>query len=139
MRVFLLAARLWTAIALVVNAIIHFQLAAPFDAIVGTLVSQGTLFRIQGVVDIAAAILILVLPRWWTAALAAVVAVGGLALLVISVIVPLDLQFIGFPVIFEPVWYSDKVIAAISQAIALVGGTFVAAHGIRMRAATKRT
>jgi len=125
MKVFLIAARLWTAAALLVNAWVHFRLAEPFDAIAGTLVSQGMLFRIQAVVNILVALIVLVWPRRWTGSLAALVAAGGLGLILITVAVPLDLTVIGFPVIFEPVWYSDKVIAAVAQAIALVGGAIL--------------
>ncbi len=126
MRIFTIAARIWTALALLVNAYIHFQLAGPFDALVGTLVSQGALFRIQGVVNILAAILILVVHRWWAGLAAAAIAAGGLALLVVSVYVPLDLSALGFPVMYEPVWYQAKVIAVVAQAVALVGGLLVA-------------
>lgn len=127
MRIFTIAARIWTALALLVNAFVHFQLAGPFDALAGTLVSQGTLFRIQGVVNILAAILIVVVHRWWAGLAAAAIAAGGLALLVVSVYVPLDLGALGFPVIYEPIWYQDKVIAVVAQAVALVGGLLVAA------------
>jgi len=127
MKIFTIAARIWTALALLVNAYVHFQLAGPFDALVGTLVSQGTLFRVQGVVNILAAILILIVHRWWAGLVAAAIAAGGLALLVVSVYVPLDLSALGFPVIFEPVWYQDKVIAVVAQAVALAGGLLVAA------------
>lgn len=127
MKIFILAARIWTALALLVNAYIHFQLAGPFDALVGTLVSQGALFRIQGVVNILAANLILVVHHWWAGLVAATIAAGGLALLVVSVYVPLDLSALGFPVIYEPIWYQDKVIAVVAQAVALAGGLLVAA------------
>lgn len=126
MKIFIIAARIWIALALLVNAYVHFVLANPFDAIVGSLVSQGALFRIQGVVNILAAVLILAVYRWWTGLVVAVIAAGGLALLVASVYVPLDLSAIGFPVIYEPVWYSDKVIAVVAQGFALIGGLAVA-------------
>ncbi|EAR24875.1 hypothetical protein A20C1_06326 [marine actinobacterium PHSC20C1] len=126
MRIFVIATRIWIALALLVNAYVHFLLATPFDAIVGSLVSQGALFRIQGVVNILAALLILAVYRWWTGLVAAVIAAGGLALLVVSVYVPLDLSAIGFPVIYEPVWYPDKVIAVVAQGFALIGGLAVA-------------
>ncbi|MEO7349658.1 MAG: hypothetical protein ABIW32_07365 [Terrimesophilobacter sp.] len=126
MKIFTIAARIWTAIALLVNAYVHFMLATPFDALVGTLVSQGNLFRIQGVVNILAAILILVVHRWWAGLIAAAIAAGGLALLVVSVYVPLDLSALGLPVIYEPVWYQDKVVAVVAQAFAVVGGLVVA-------------
>jgi hypothetical protein len=110
-----------TAIALVVNAVVHLRLAGPFDAITGTLVSQGALFRIQAAVNIAAALLLITRTRW-AAALAGLVAAGGLALVVITTLVPLDLSPLGLPVLFEPIWYADKVIAALVQAIALAAG-----------------
>jgi hypothetical protein len=122
MKIFPIAARIWIALALLVNAYVHFVLAIPFDAIVGSLVSQGALFRIQGVVNVLAAVLILAVYRWRTGLVAAVIAAGGLALLVASVYVPLDLSSIGFPVIYEPVWYPDKVVAVIAQGFALIGG-----------------
>jgi hypothetical protein len=121
MRALRIALLIIAAAALVVNAVIHFQLAGPFDAIAGTLVSQGTLFRIQAAVNIAAALLLITRTRW-AAALAAVAAAGGLALVVITTLVPLDLTPIGLPFLFEPIWYADKVIAAVAQAIALTAG-----------------
>ena len=126
MKIFVIGARIGTALALLVNAYVHFVLAPPFDALVGTLISQGNLFRIQGVVNILAAILILAIPRYWAGLVAAAIAAGGLALLVVSVFMPLDLTAIGFPVIYEPVWYQDKVIAVIAQGLALIGGAIVA-------------
>ena len=133
MKVFIIAARIWTAIALLVNAYVHFLLATSFDAFVGTLVSQGTLFRLHGVVNILAAILIVVIHRWWAGLVAAAIAAGGLVLLVASVYVQLDLSALGFPVVYEPVWYQDKVIAVVAQAFALIGGLVVA--GSKRRAA----
>ncbi|WP_341954086.1 hypothetical protein [Salinibacterium sp. TMP30] len=138
MKIFIIATRIWIALALLVNAYVHFLLATPFDAIVGSLVSQGDLFRIQGVVNILAAVLILAVYRWWTELVAAVIAAGGLALLVASVYVPLDLSAIGFPVIYEPVWYPDKVIAVVAQGLALIGGLALAVV-TRPRAAQKQT
>ena len=128
MRVFTIAAVIWTAIGLLVNAVIHFLLATPFDGNAGALISQGGLFRIQAVVNILAAGLIVVRPTRWTGLVASAVAIGGLGLLVFTVYAPLDLQAFGLPLIFEPVWYSDKVIAAVAQVIALAGGVMVAAR-----------
>jgi len=126
MKIFIIAARIWIALALLANAYVHFVLATPFDAIVGSLVSQGDLFRIQGVVNILAAVLILAVHRWWIGLVAAAIAAGGLVLLVASVYVPLDLSALGFPVIYEPAWYPDKVITVIAQGFALIGGLVLA-------------
>lgn len=106
------------AAALLVNAIIHFRLAAPFDAIVGTVASQGDLFRLQAVVNIAAIGLVLVARRRWADALALVIAAGGAALIIVTVLVPLDLTALGLPLLFEPSWYQDKVTALVAQLLA---------------------
>ena len=111
-----------TAAALIVNAVIHLQLAGPFDAIAGTLIGQGWLFRIQAIVGIVVALLLVVTRRAWVAAIAAVVAAGGLALILITVTAPLDLTALGLPVLFEPLWYPQKTVAAIVQAVAVAAG-----------------
>lgn len=121
-----IAAAVVTALALAVNAVIHLQLAGPFDANAGTLASQGALFRIQALIDILAAGLIIIRPRRWTAAVAAVVALGGLALILITVNVPLDLTAVGLPYLYEPSWYQNKVVSALAQDLAALGALFVA-------------
>jgi hypothetical protein len=132
MRIFTFAAAIWTALALGVNAYVHFVLADPFDGNAGTLVSQGWLFRIEGAADILAAVLILAHPRRWTALIAGVVALGGLVLIVLTVYVPLDLTAIGLPYLYEPSWYQEKIIAVVAQALAIVGALVVAV-GARRR------
>lgn len=114
-----------TSAALVVNAVIHLQLAGPFDAITGTLIGQGWLFRIQAIVNIAVAVLLLVVRRPWVAAAAAVAAAGGLALILITVAVPLDLTALGLPLLFEPLWYAQKTIAALVQGLAVLTGAIL--------------
>lgn len=126
MRALRITLLLLTAAALVVNAVIHLRLAGPFDGIAGALVSQGTLFRIQAAANLAAAALLLTRTRW-AAALAAIIAAGGLALVVITTLVPLDLTPIGLPFLFEPVWYADKVVSAVAQAVALAAALSAAA------------
>lgn len=114
------------ALALVVNAVIHLQLAGPFDSVTGSLVSQGDLFRIQAGAGILVAVLLVAVRRAWVALAAAVVAAGGLGLLILSTVVLLDLTALGLPPLFEPVWYADKIIAALAQAVALVAALTVA-------------
>ena len=125
MKVFTIGAALFTAVALAVNAFVHLSLAGPFDGNPGTLVSQGTLFRVQAVVDLLAAALILIRPRPWTGLVAVVVAVGGLALIIITVNAPLDLTPIGLPYLYEPSWYQDKVVSAVAQGCAAVGALII--------------
>lgn len=121
------------ALGLIVNAIIHLQLAGAFDAITGSLVSQGDLFRIQAGAGILIAVLLVAARRTWAAVLAALVAAGGLALLVLSTLVLLDLTVLGLPPLFEPVWYADKVIAVIAQAVTVVSSTVVIVLDRRQR------
>lgn len=139
MRALRIALLLVTAIALVVNAIIHFRLAGPFDAITGTLVSQGTLFRIQAVVNLAVAAILLIARTRWAAALAGIVAAGGLALVVITTLVTLDLSTIGLPFLFEPIWYTDKIISAVVQALALIAAGVLALGAQPARARRTRS
>ncbi len=125
MRVLRIALSVLIAVALVVNAVIHFRLAGPFDAVTGSLVSQGMLFRAQAVINLAVAV-VLVTGRRWAAIAAAVVAAGGLGLVIATTLFPVDLTGLGLPYLFEPIWYADKVGAAVAQAIALLAAVILA-------------
>lgn len=118
----------WTAtgllaVALLVNAVIHFRLAAPFDAVAGTIVTQGDLFRIQAVANIVAIAVVVIARRRWADALALVIAAGGAALIVVTALVPLDLTAIGLPLLFEPAYYPDKTYALVAQLVAVAAAT----------------
>lgn len=124
------------AAGLIINAVIHLTLAGPYDAITGTLIGQGDLFRIQAVVNIVVAALLLVTLRYrrWSvivALAAAAVAAGGLALVIITALVPIDLTALGLPFLFEPIWFADKVVSALAQGIALVAASLAAALSFR--------
>ncbi len=130
------------AVGLVVNAVIHVALAGPYDAITGTLLGQGDLFRIQAVISIVAAALLLVSLRVRRlavfAALSAVaVAAAGLALVLVTALVPLDLTAVGLPYLFEPIWFVDKIVSALAQGIALVAASATAALGLRRTGAVQ--
>ncbi|MBX9472564.1 hypothetical protein [Microcella sp.] len=124
------------AASLIVNAVIHLTLAGSYDAITGTLIGQGDLFRIQAVVNIAVAALLLVSLRYrrWAGVVsfaAVAVAAGGLALVVITAVVPLNLSALGLPYLFEPIWFADKVVSALVQGIALIAAALSAALSFR--------
>jgi len=121
-----------TAAALVLNAVIHFELASIYDAIPGALLSQGALFRIQAVVGIVIAVMLMISVKVGrialsTAVVAAIVAAGGFALVVTTTLIPLDLTAIGLPYLFEPIWFSDKIMTVVVQAVALVTALAAAA------------
>jgi hypothetical protein len=106
------------AIALLLNAVIHFRLAGPFDANPGALLSQGALFRIQAVVNVGVAVLVIARPRPWTMLLGFAVAAGGAAVLTITSLVPLDGTLLGLPYLFEPAWYPAKQTSLVLQLLA---------------------
>src|SRR5690606_4459926 len=105
---------------LVVNAYVHFRLAPTFDAVTGTLLSLGDLFRIQGAAGVIVGIAVVLLGRRWVALIAAALAFVGIAMLVISVYSPLDLSGIGLPLISVAAWYPDKLVCLASQGIAVI-------------------
>jgi hypothetical protein len=123
------------AVALVLNAWIHFRLAGPFDANPGSLLSQGALFRIQGVVDVIAAILLVVRPRILTALFAGLVAAGGAGILVLTTLVPLDGTALGLPYLFEPGWYPAKQTSLLLQLLAAALVAVVLLRSARRRLA----
>ncbi len=84
MRVLRIALYALTGAGLIVNAVIHLQLAATFDAVAGSLLSQGDLFRIQAAAGILITVALVIARRPWMAAIAVIIAVGGLGMLVLS-------------------------------------------------------
>jgi len=138
MRVLHIALYAMTAACLLINAVIHLRLASTFDAITGSILSQGDLFRIQSVVGLLAIVVLVAVRRWWAAALAAIIALGGLGMLVVSTIVPLDVTVLGLPFLFEPAWYTDKTVAALAQAVAGLAAAALAVleHRRRQRGRT---
>jgi hypothetical protein len=123
------SARTWRAVrialitvvvaGLAVDAYVHFDLASTYEPVKTDTLSQGDLFRAQSVVAILAALLLIVHPRRWTAAVAAVVA--GSALAAVLVYRYVDIGQIGpIPSMYEPGWYTEKTVTAIAEAAAFV-------------------
>jgi hypothetical protein len=102
-----------------VDAYVHFDLASGYDPVKTDTLSQGDLFRAQSVVAILAALLLLLRPRRWTAAIAAVVA--GSALAAVLVYRYVDVGQIGpIPSMYEASWYTEKTVTAVAEAAAFV-------------------
>ncbi|MEV6793661.1 hypothetical protein AB0M87_17025 [Streptomyces sp. NPDC051320] len=116
-------ARLLAAAGLGVDAYIHAQLADQYDAVAAS-ISQGTLFRIEAAVAALAALLVLVWRRVPADAFAWLVAAGGLALLLIYRYI--DVGKLGpMPDMYEPVWFRDKKITVVAQAVTIVAAGFL--------------
>lgn len=117
------AARVLAAAGLAVDAYMHAHLAERYDAVTAD-ISQGTLFRIEAGMAALAALLVLVWRRWPADLFAWSVATGGLALLLIYRYV--DIGAWGpFPNMYEPVWYGDKRITVVAQAVAMVATVYL--------------
>ncbi len=113
-----LAVRLLTAAALAVSAYVHLDLStSPYSA-AGQL-TLGALFLGQAVVAALVALWVAVRPSRAAYVAAGLVAATSFAALVLSTYV--RLPSVGpFPVLYEPFWYADKVVAAVAAGVALL-------------------
>src|SRR5436305_1498579 len=120
------AVRAATAAALVVDAVVHFRDAGFYDAVATSVVSQGTLFRVEGAAAVVLAVLLLVRPTRWVWAAALVVA--GSAAAAVLLYTSVDPGALGpLPDMYEPTWaLPGKPISAITE----VAGALLAAIGL---------
>jgi hypothetical protein len=106
-------------VGLALDAYVHLDLASDYDPVKTDTLSQGDLFRAQSAVAILAALLLLVRPRRWTAAFAALVAGSALAAVLLYRYV--DIGQIGpIPSMYEATWYTEKTNSAIAEGVAFV-------------------
>jgi hypothetical protein len=127
--------RLITAAALVVDAVVHNSLVHRYAPNQSGGLSQGQLFRIEAVVAILAALLVLITARWFAWAVAFAVGASAFAAVVIST--NYDIGSIGpIPDMYEPIWYGKKTLAAIAEATG--AATALAGFALRVVAARRR-
>ncbi len=124
-----LAVRLLTAAALAVSAYVHVGLSSsPYYA--GGQLTLGALFLAQAVVAAVVALCVAVRPSRAAYAAAAVVAAASFLALVLSTYV--RLPSIGpLPVLYEPFWYAQKVVAAVAAGVAVLAAAAGLARRIR--------
>jgi hypothetical protein len=104
---------------LAIDAYVHFDLANTYKGVKTSTLSQADLFRVEGVVAILAAVLLVVRPRRSSAAVAAVVA--GAGVLAVLVYRYFDIGRIGpIPNMYEAIWYTEKTVSAIAEGVALI-------------------
>lgn len=102
-RLVLVALRVGTAAALVVDGLVHLTDAVFYGPVDGALVSEGTLFKFEGVLALVLAGLLLVWPHklvWAAAAVVAASAVGAVVLYTYVDVGPV----LGLPDLYEPSW-----------------------------------
>jgi len=109
---------------LTVDAYVHVNLASNYELIKTSALSQADLFRVEAAVAIVAALLLVVRPRRYTAAIAAFVA--GSALLVLLLYRYNDIGPLGpIPSMYEPIWYTKKTVAAFAEGAALTAAVML--------------
>ena len=107
-----------TVAGLAIDAYVHFDLAHQYSFNDAT-ISQGALFRIEGVSAVVAGLALLLLPRWYTAVLAALVAGGGAGAVLLYRYHDVG-AFGPFPDMYEPLWYPEKTWSFWAEAVAFV-------------------
>lgn len=107
--------RVLVAVGLGVDAYVHFHLAG--DVGQGGTISEGLLFRVQAVVAVVVALVILVKANRATYAVAFLVAASALGAVLLYRYV--DVGTLGpLPNMYEPVWYTEKTVTTIAEAVA---------------------
>lgn len=112
-----------TAAGLAVDGYVHWHLAARFDSLVGRgspHLSQGTLFRVEAVLALAAMLFLLLSRRRAALWVAFAVAAGGVAAVLVYRYV--DLGWLGpLPDMYDPTWYFEKTASVVAEAVAAAG------------------
>lgn len=124
----MLVLRIVIAAALVVDAVVHLMLAPGYEQAAPGGLGQGTLFVVQSIVALLIAVYVLVRGSKLSYALAAMIAFAALFAVILYRYV--DVPAIGpIPAMYEPIWYFEKTLTAVVEAIAgilaIIGFTMV--------------
>ena len=113
-------ARALIVAGLAIDVGVHWHLATRLDPVMSTVsphLTEGQLFRVESVMALVAGVLVVALPRWWTAALAFLVAAGGVFALLLYALV--DVGAVGpLPNMTDPTWYTEKTVSLVGEAVA---------------------
>ena len=111
------------------DAKVHLHLAGGYDA-VGDTITQGALFRVEAVAALLAAVLVLVVDRRVTWAVAGLTGLAGVVAVLLYRYV--DVGAIGpIPNMYEPAWYGEKLQSLYAEAAVVV--CWLAREGLRTR------
>jgi hypothetical protein len=115
-RTLLGAARVLVVAGLAVSGYVHFNLASPY-AEAGGVINEGVLFNAEAVAALLAALVVAIYGNRASYLAAFAVTASAVAALLVSRYV--DLGAIGpFPDLYDPVWFGEKVLAAVAAGIA---------------------
>jgi hypothetical protein len=121
-------------VGLLIDAYTHLDLADIYTGVKTSTVSQATLFRIESVGAILAAVAVVVRANRWSAAIAAAVAGGGAFVLLLYRFVSVG-KLGPLPDMSEPFWYTKKSLSLTGELIALLGSLALLAYTPRRRPA----
>jgi glucan phosphoethanolaminetransferase (alkaline phosphatase superfamily) len=107
-----------TAALLGVDAYVHLHDAAQYDQFRSAVLSEGDVFRIQGVVAIVVALAVLIWPRMLTWAIALLVAASAAVAVTLYTYVNVG-QLGPLPNLYENTWHEPgKIFSAVAETIA---------------------
>jgi hypothetical protein len=124
------------ACGLAIDAYVHADLAARYDPISAS-ISQGNLFRIEAGLSALVAALVLFVGRRELYALAVLVAGSALGAIISYRYVNVG-KLGPLPNMYEPIWFTEKVVAAAAEAVALAGALLGLALPITSQPASTR-
>ena len=105
------------ASALLVDVVVHLHLAPQYQLSAPGGIGAGNLFRIQGVVAIAAAAWVMLRGSRNSYAAAFLVAISALGAVIVYRYV--NVPMLGpLPAMYEPVWFTEKTASAVAEAVA---------------------
>jgi uncharacterized membrane protein HdeD (DUF308 family) len=127
-----------TAALLGVDAFVHLHYAHSYDQFHSSTMSEGTLFRIQGVVAIVVGVLLLIRPSVLTWTLSLLVA--GSAVVAVTLYTYVNVGQLGpLPNLYENTWSPPgKVLSAVAELIAAVLSIIGLTMALRSRRAAAR-
>ena len=108
-----------TAIALAIDAIVHFRLAPGYQAANPGGIGQGNLFLLESAAAIAAALYVLLRGSRGAYAVAFLVALSAFVAVVVYRYINVP-AFGPFPAMYEPVWFFEKTLSAVAEAVAVI-------------------
>jgi len=114
-----LALRGVTALALLVDAVVHIRLAPGYQLSAPSGIGAGNLFRLEAAVALAAAVFVLARGTRTAYVSAFLVALSALGAVLLYRYV--NVPMLGpLPAMYEPVWFPEKSLSAVAEAIAVV-------------------
>lgn len=110
--------RVVAAAGLAYDAYSHFDLAGNYEGSGGA-ITQATLFRVEAVLAVLAALGVLLVRRRIVTFAAFLLAAGGLGALLLYRYVNVG-ELGPLPNMYEPIWYTEKSLSAIAMGVAAV-------------------